>query len=127
MVARIGEGRIHFHGRVAHHMIGRWMNACDLFCLPSLDEGTPNVLLEALACRTPVVATDTGGIPEIVSPESGILFPKGDVPALAGALRAALERDWDRDRIVCPASSWEDNARSLAGILQRAASSTSRR
>jgi len=112
-----------FHGRVPHRLMGRWLNACDLFCLPSLAEGAPNVVLESLACRTPVVASDTGGIPEVVPAGSGILFRRGDAGALASALGEALARDWDRERIECPAGSWAENARKLGAVLDRAAGS----
>ncbi|MDD4857168.1 MAG: glycosyltransferase, partial [Candidatus Krumholzibacteria bacterium] len=116
-----GERPVRFHGRVEHRLMGTWFNACELFCLPSLAEGTPNVVLEALACRTPVVAADTGGIPEIVSSDSGILFRRGDVAALAGALADALARSWNRERIECPAGSWDENARKLGEVLASAA------
>jgi glycosyltransferase involved in cell wall biosynthesis len=110
-----------FHARVDHRLLGVWFSACDVVCLPSLAEGMPNVAFEALACRTPVVAADTGGIPEVVSAGSGILFRRGDAGALAGALGEALGRSWDRARIECPAGSWDDNARRLGEILERAA------
>jgi len=112
-----------FHGRIPHRLMGTWLNASDLFCLPSLAEGTPNVVLEALACRTPVVAADTGGIPEVVPAGSGILFRRGDAGALAAALGEALAREWDRERIECPAGSWAENARKLGAVLLRAAGS----
>jgi glycosyltransferase involved in cell wall biosynthesis len=112
-----------FHGRVPHRLMGTWLNACDFFCLPSRAEGTPNVVLEALACRTPVVASDTGGIPEVVPAGSGILFRRGDAGALAAALGEALARGWDRERIECPAGSWTENARALGDVLARAAGS----
>ncbi|MFA4948199.1 MAG: glycosyltransferase family 4 protein [Candidatus Krumholzibacteriia bacterium] len=115
------EKKVMFHGRIPHRLMGTWLNACDVFCLPSLAEGTPNVVLEALACRTPVVAADTGGVPEVVSAGSGVLFRRGDAGALAGALTETLGRPWDRARIECPAGSWEDNARALGRLLERAA------
>lgn len=114
---------VNFHGRVAHRLMGTWLNACDIFCLPSLAEGTPNVVLEALACRTPVVASDTGGIPEVVPAGSGILFRRGDAGAIAVALGEALARNWDRERIECPAGSWAENARKLGAVLELAAGS----
>ncbi|MCK4414028.1 MAG: glycosyltransferase [Candidatus Eisenbacteria sp.] len=63
----------------------------DLVVNPSLSEGLPNVLLEALALRRPVVATDVGGVTELVVPgESGRLVPAADAPALAEAIGQAL-------------------------------------
>ena len=58
-----------------------WMNASDVICLPSLYEGCPNVLVEANACGKPIVATDVGGIPELVNNNSRILVPPGDIKA----------------------------------------------
>jgi glycosyltransferase involved in cell wall biosynthesis len=122
LARRLPAGRVaRFQGRVEHGRMGEWLNACDVFALPSLAEGTPNVVLEALACRTPVVASDTGGIPEVVPAGAGILVPPGDARALARALGEALERPWDRNRIECPAGSWEDSARLLGEVLERAA------
>jgi glycosyltransferase involved in cell wall biosynthesis len=125
LARRLGGGKnVCFHDRVEHRLMGTWFNACELFCLPSLAEGTPNVVLESLACRTPVVAADTGGIPEVVSSDAGILFRRGDALALAGALAEALARSWDRERIECPAGSWDENARKLGEALAWAAGAT---
>jgi glycosyltransferase involved in cell wall biosynthesis len=75
--------------------VARWMAASNLVTLPSYSEGHPNVLVEALACGRPVVATAVGGIPEVVDASSGVLVPVRDVPALASGLAQVLERDWD--------------------------------
>jgi glycosyltransferase involved in cell wall biosynthesis len=73
------------------------MKQADVLCLPSLTEGHPNVLLEALACGLPVVATDVGGVREIVTSEAlGIVVPASRPDELAQALDAALRRRWDR-------------------------------
>lgn len=110
--------RVLFRGRVPLEETALWMSACDVFCLPSRNEGTPNVILEALACGTPVVASRTGGIPGIVPGEGGILFPPEDPAALAAALDEALSRDWGR--VESPAGTWEDNAARILGILESA-------
>lgn len=60
--------------------------AADLFALASGGDALPTALLEAMAARRPVVTTRTGGIPEIVTPGTGLVVEPGDVPALAGAL-----------------------------------------
>jgi glycosyltransferase involved in cell wall biosynthesis/protein-tyrosine-phosphatase len=72
--------------------------AMDVFVLPSLDEGIPMALLEAMALRVPVVATAVGGVPEVVEDGvSGILIPPADHEALAdGCLRLIADREWAR-------------------------------
>ena len=64
---------------------------CDVMVHPSLDDAFPTVLLEASAASLPIVASNLGGIPEIVIPgETGALVPKGDADALARAVNAML-------------------------------------
>lgn len=64
-----------------------WIQACDVLANPSLTEGVPNVVLEAMALGTPVVATSVGGLPDLVQHgESGLLVPAGDPLALAAAI-----------------------------------------
>src|SRR6185437_8672908 len=86
------DSRVRFLGRQPHEAIPRWMSAVDVFCLPSRNEGCPNVILEALASGKPVVATRVGGIPELLTDgDNGYLVPAEDPAALAGALAKALE------------------------------------
>jgi len=63
-----------------------FMRSIDVLMLPSLAEGTPNCVIEAMAHGLPIIATSVGGIPETVSPEMAILIPPGDVAALAEAM-----------------------------------------
>ena len=62
------------------------MRDIDVFVLPSLTEGTPNVVIEAMAHSKPVIATDVGGIPDFVSEDVGILIPAGNQEALGAAM-----------------------------------------
>jgi len=74
------------------------LNTLDLFVLPSVSEGLPNVVLEAMACSLPVVATSVGGIPEIlVNKQNGILVPPRDPMAIATAILELLD---NRERRV---------------------------
>jgi glycosyltransferase involved in cell wall biosynthesis len=67
----------------------------DLLVLPSLREGLPLVLIEAMAAGVPVLAADLPGCRELVGDEAGVLFPPGDVSALTDGLRQLL-RDGER-------------------------------
>ena len=92
--------------------VARWMVAADVVTLPSYSEGHPNVLVEALACGRPVVATPVGGIPEVVDAANGVLVPARDADALAAALVQALQRDWDEAALARRFSrNWEQVAR----------------
>ena len=89
-VRRLGlSQRIRFLGfRNDVHEI---MNAFDIFVLPSLTEGLPNVILEAMASYKPVIATAVGGIPEaVVEGETGLLIPPGDPAAIVEAIKRLL-------------------------------------
>lgn len=115
--------RVDFAGRKAHDEMARWFCAAELFCLPSHSEGVPNVILEAMACGTPVVATDVGGVAEVLPDHAGLLVPPHDVPALEAALFSALGRSWDRARLIEHAAGfqWETNVARLDHLLRDAA------
>jgi glycosyltransferase involved in cell wall biosynthesis len=92
--------------------VARWMAASNLVTLPSYAEGCPNVVLEALSCGRPVVATSVGAIPDLVNESSGMLIPPRDADALATALLSAVNRDWDYAIIRATSRrSWDDVAR----------------
>jgi glycosyltransferase involved in cell wall biosynthesis len=115
------QGRITLHGRLPHDEVARRLPGYSLLVLPSYSEGVPNVVVEALACGVPVVTTSVGGIPEVVQEHCGLLVPPRDVPALAAALAAALERKWDARSLresVAPLT-WATNATQVAEIVAR--------
>lgn len=74
------------------------MQQAKIFVLPSLEEGLGVVLLEACASGTPCVASDVGGIPDIIDAQTGLLFPPGDKKALSSAILKILndEELWHR-------------------------------
>ena len=104
--------RVVFVGKRPHHEIPLWMNAADLFCLTSIREGRPNVILEALACGTPVVASNVGSIPEMIQTENGKIAEAADSKSLARQILYCLEREWDRNAIrnSIAGFTWEDSA-----------------
>ena len=67
------------------------LKASDIFVLPSLFEGLPLSIMEAMAARKPVIASDIGGVRELLkNGETGILTPPGDIPALSTAITTLL-------------------------------------
>jgi glycosyltransferase involved in cell wall biosynthesis len=105
-------------GEVPHANLHLWYSAADLSCLFSRREGWPNVVLESMACGTPVLATPAGGIPEILGPGTGALAD-GDDESLAQALGSALDRAWDREAITRYARerTWESAADQVHGVF----------
>jgi len=88
-------------GGKPHNEIPLWMNSCDAFILPSLMEGNPTVMFEALGCGIPFIGTSVGGVPDIItSDEYGSLCLANDSHGLAEIILAALDKDWKRDRIL---------------------------
>jgi glycosyltransferase involved in cell wall biosynthesis len=80
---------------------GPYLRAMDVFCLTSLSEGMPLVILEAWAAGALVIASSVGGVPELVHRENtGYLFSSGDCPGLAGLITATLTDAPARQRIV---------------------------
>ncbi|MBB3228578.1 glycosyltransferase involved in cell wall biosynthesis [Luteibacter sp. Sphag1AF] len=106
-------------GAWPHAQLPDWFRAATLLCLPSHNEGVPNVVLEAMACGTPVVATRVGGIPEVVPDYAGALVPPHDARALAHALTDTLYRTFDHEAIAAHAAGfrWNDNVDALEQVL----------
>jgi glycosyltransferase involved in cell wall biosynthesis len=81
--------RLHFLGW--RDDVAEVLRAADVMVLPSLDEGLPIAILEAMACGRPVVATPVGGVPEaVVDGQTGLLVPPGDAAALSDAMTRLL-------------------------------------
>ena len=110
-------------GRVSDDELVELYRRASVFVDTSLYEGFGYQVLEAMACGTPVVASDTTSIPELVG-DAGVLCPPGDVDAFASGIRRALaERDSLRARGLARAAefTWERTARELAGAIEEAA------
>ncbi len=117
--------RIRFTGPVNHEDIPLWISASDILVLPSLSEGRPNVVLEALACEVPVVATDVGGIPELmVDGETGYLVPAKNPAELSTKINKLLEDKSRRENmgklgrksIIRRGLTWEAHAKKTVDI-----------
>ncbi len=105
-------GHVRLLGSQSPQEVARWMAAANLLCLPSYSEGCPNAVLEALCCGRPVVASDIGGVQELVDASCAILVSPGDPNRLAAALAEGLQRSWDERAIAARfGRGWEDVAR----------------
>lgn len=94
------EGRLHLLGARSREDVVRLLQAADLLVLPSEREGWPNVVTEALACGTPVIATPVGGIPDILTaPHVGALVRAGDHRALAREVERFLRSPSNPDAV----------------------------
>jgi glycosyltransferase involved in cell wall biosynthesis len=110
---------VRFVGAVPHQELYVWYNAADLFCLASSREGWPNVILESLACGTPVVATDIWGVPEIICSDEVGLLMKRDEHSIAETISRALKIPWRAEALVeyAKGHTWNKAARSIAYLF----------
>ena len=89
--SRLGLSRVRFLGHRPQTELARWFQAADVAVFPSRREPFGLVAIEAMACGTPVVATNEGGLPDFVTPDVGTLVPVDDAAALAAAVRREAE------------------------------------
>ena len=75
-----------FTGEVSKEQVIKYMLQADLFIFPTLSEGFPNVILEAMACGLPIVATPVGAIPDMIEDKGGIIIDIGDVNGFIDAI-----------------------------------------
>ena len=116
------EDYVMLTGGKPHDEIPLWMNACDLFVLPSLRESFGVVQIEAMACGKPVVATRNGGSEEVVtSNKYGLLVEPANPADQAEKILVALGREWDRRAVLAYAERymWENIAKEIVGVYSR--------
>jgi teichuronic acid biosynthesis glycosyltransferase TuaC len=97
--ARGLQNHVVLQGSQANEQLRFWYSSANLSCLTSSREGWPNVILESMACGTPVLATGVGGVPEVIaSPDVGLIVDQS-VHSIASGLETALTKAWDRTAI----------------------------
>ena len=97
-----------------------WMAACDLLVLPSWNEGTPNVVLEALSCGRRVLASRVGGVPDLlVNDALGAMVPAKEPVALAEALKREYAINYSPEAVAKAGArgDWQKSAADLEAVL----------
>lgn len=102
-----------FSGSVPNRDVPVWLSAADVFVLPTQAEGSPNAVLEAMACGLPVISGDVPSLRETVTPEAARLVPPDDVAALSAAI-GELFADPDSTGRMANAATEHAKTRSLA-------------
>lgn len=121
------EMKVFLIGEVSHTEIVYWLNSVDIFALATYNEGLPNVVLEAMACSLPVVATSVGGIPEaVLDKSSAFLVKPRQVFSLIDALNELIEKPQLRQQmgkigygLVLKKFQWNKSAEALIDIYQQ--------
>jgi len=119
--------RVLMPGALPQAQVAQYMQAADLLVLPSRSEARGNVILEALACGTPVAAADVGGIPELMRPSHGRLFAPGCTQTLMRTLLALSDDPAQLAQLGAAASayveqsglSWQAHGTALHALYQR--------
>ncbi|WP_091832741.1 glycosyltransferase family 4 protein [Marininema halotolerans] len=119
--------RIHFIGRRPHEEIPIWINSCDVVALTSLSEGMPSIIMEAMGCGKPVVATDVGGISEVLQHRRTGFLVKPERPeetaqclSILLAENEGLAYDMgERAFTESGALTWKRNAEQIISLYER--------
>jgi teichuronic acid biosynthesis glycosyltransferase TuaC len=117
-----------FVGKRPHDEIPLWISAADCIVLPSLSEGFPTILAEAMLCGVPIIATPVGGIPEVIRDgETGLLVPCRTPTALSQALHSLLSNQQLASDIAARAQelakaslTWAGNATRMFNLYREA-------
>ncbi|NTV11841.1 MAG: glycosyltransferase family 4 protein [Zoogloea sp.] len=113
--------RVIFAGAVRQERLKLYYSAADVLILASSREGWPNVLLESMACGTPVVATRVWGSPEVVrAPEAGVLVDERSESGIAGGIAQLLANQPQREatRRYAERFSWDETVQGLLGVFE---------
>jgi teichuronic acid biosynthesis glycosyltransferase TuaC len=116
--------RVHFTGNIPHDDLPAYFAAADVMALVSSSEGLANAWVEALACGTPVVASNVGGAPELIRSKDAGRIVEPHVGEIIVAIRDLLTNPPASERVAAAVAhfSWEENARILEGVFRNVVS-----
>ena len=112
--------RIEFLGGIDDKRLVQELRDCRLFALPSRKEGFGLVYLEAMGQGRPCLGARAGGVPEVITEDTGVLVEFGDIPAIAAGCIAGLRRAWSEQALLDRAQlfSYEHLKERLDSLLQ---------
>lgn len=113
----LSKMQIEFTGLLTPAAVAKSMQESTFLLLPSNYEGLPCVILEALCCGTPILATEVGGIPEIITPSNGMLVPLGDEGALVQGMLKMIESAEEFHRAEIAASAQKQYSYEVVGKI----------
>lgn len=121
------DKKIKFLGNVPHFQIPKILNEMDIFVMPSLQESFGVAALEASACQLPVIASNVGGVPEVIlDKKTGLLIPPQDPSAIAEAVIYLIENPDLRQKLgefgrnfVMKNYDWHENAKRMENLYQK--------
>jgi glycosyltransferase involved in cell wall biosynthesis len=116
------EDYIKLVGWIPDDKIPIYINTSDFFVLPSLGEGNPIVMFEAIGCGRPFIGTKVGGVPEIINSEDyGLLCEPASSEELEKTIMSALNKKWDTSKIKEYAESftWRNIAKSTKSVYEQ--------
>ena len=113
--------RVHFLGSLPHAEIAHYLQAADVAILPSASEGLANAWIEALACGTPLIITDTGGAREVMQSAAAGRIVKRNADAIAAAAHQLLASPPHREAVAATVAdySWQANGAALIAHWRR--------
>ncbi len=119
----MASGRVRFLGRVPDEELPLWYNVANVFVFPSMYEGFGLPPLEAMACGTPVITSDTSSLPEVVG-DAGIMLPPDEPAAWTAAMHTVLDNPAIADELGAKALerskqfSWDRAARETLAVYR---------
>lgn len=116
------DAHVKIVGYIPDDLFNYYLNAADVFVLPSLREANPTVMFEALGCGKPFIGTMIGGIPEIITSEDyGLLCEPGNPKDLAEKILVALDKKWDEEviRKYAERFTWEKIAKETIEVYEQ--------
>ena len=121
--AKENKADVEFLGKKSHKEIIKYLQKADVFILPSLNEGMSNSILEAMACRLPIITTNTGGSKELIK-GNGFVIKKRNINELKNAIQKFIDdpklikQMGDRSRKLAEKMSWESMTGKYWGVYK---------